>query len=180
MITGRCQSRSESGRRRRTRDQGYAHTGIQRLRRQQAGLGRCLEGGDQGQQARSRGPGLSEVAEREGFEPSVEVSPHTRLAGERLQPTRPSLRYSFSGFVNRRCAGPLAPAFSGTPGASTAALRINRPGDALTKLAEGVGFEPTELSLNGFQDRRLKPLGHPSRKRYGLLAPRPVRVNLFI
>ena len=32
------------------------------------------------------------MAEREGFEPSVEVSPHTRLAGERLQPARPSLR----------------------------------------------------------------------------------------
>jgi hypothetical protein len=31
-------------------------------------------------------------------------------------------------------------------------------------MAEGVGFEPTELSLNGFQDRRLKPLGHPSCK----------------
>ena len=31
------------------------------------------------------------MAEREGFEPSVEVSPHTRLAGERLQPARPSL-----------------------------------------------------------------------------------------
>ena len=30
------------------------------------------------------------------------------------------------------------------------------------RLAEGVGFEPTELSLSGFQDRRLKPLGHPS------------------
>jgi hypothetical protein len=30
------------------------------------------------------------------------------------------------------------------------------------QMAEGVGFEPTELSLNGFQDRRLKPLGHPS------------------
>ena len=29
-------------------------------------------------------------------------------------------------------------------------------------LAEGVGFEPTVLSYNGFQDRRLKPLGHPS------------------
>ncbi len=26
------------------------------------------------------------VAEREGFEPSVEVSPHTRLAGEHLRP----------------------------------------------------------------------------------------------
>ena len=31
-----------------------------------------------------------------------------------------------------------------------------------SRMAEGVGFEPTELSLNGFQDRRLKPLGHPS------------------
>ncbi len=34
------------------------------------------------------------LAEREGFEPSVEVSPYTRLAGERLQPARPSLRDS--------------------------------------------------------------------------------------
>jgi hypothetical protein len=67
------------------------------------------------------------VAEREGFEPSVEVSPHTRLAGEHLQPTRSS-------------------------------LRIFR----LEFLAEGVGFEPTNLSVCGFQDRRLKPLGHPS------------------
>ncbi len=30
------------------------------------------------------------------------------------------------------------------------------------RVAEGVGFEPTELSLYGFQDRRLRPLGHPS------------------
>ena len=29
-------------------------------------------------------------------------------------------------------------------------------------VAEGVGFEPTRLSPNGFQDRRLQPLGHPS------------------
>ncbi len=29
-------------------------------------------------------------------------------------------------------------------------------------LAEGVGFEPTDVSVNGFQDRRLQPLGHPS------------------
>ncbi len=33
-----------------------------------------------------------EMAEREGFEPSKQVSPFTRLAGERLQPARPSLR----------------------------------------------------------------------------------------
>ncbi len=63
------------------------------------------------------------VAEREGFEPSVECNPHTRLAGEHHRPARSSLRSS---------------------------------------LAEGVGFEPTVLSYNGFQDRRLKPLGHPS------------------
>ena len=34
--------------------------------------------------------------------------------------------------------------------------------DHFLKMAEGVGFEPTVLSHNGFQDRRLKPLGHPS------------------
>jgi hypothetical protein len=44
-------------------------------------------------EARPLNPGSAfEMAEREGFEPSVEVSPHTRLAGERLQPARPSLR----------------------------------------------------------------------------------------
>jgi hypothetical protein len=32
------------------------------------------------------------------------------------------------------------------------------------RMAEGVGFEPTTLSGNGFQDRRLRPLGHPSVK----------------
>ncbi len=31
-------------------------------------------------------------------------------------------------------------------------------------MAEREGFEPPELSLNGFQDRRLKPLGHLSGK----------------
>ena len=30
-------------------------------------------------------------------------------------------------------------------------------------MAEEVGFEPTELSLYGFQDRRLRPLGHSSK-----------------
>ncbi len=29
-------------------------------------------------------------------------------------------------------------------------------------MAEEVGFEPTVLAYNGFQDRRLKPLGHSS------------------
>lgn len=32
----------------------------------------------------------------------------------------------------------------------------------ISLLAERVGFEPTRLSSNGFQDRLLKPLGHLS------------------
>ena len=65
------------------------------------------------------------MAEREGFEPSEEVSPLTRLAGERLQPTRPPLRLQLNG------------------GGS----RIRTHG---------------AVTLNGFQDRRFRPLSHPS------------------
>ena len=50
---------------------------------------------------------LFNVAERMGFEPMVECYPHTRLAGEHLQPARSSLR--------------------------------------MVRVAEGVGFEPTEV-----------------------------------
>ena len=82
------------------------------------------------------------MAEREGFEPSVELSPHTRLAGERLQPARPSLRDADE----------------------SAYYWLKVKFNPLNFLAEGVGFEPTELSLNGFQDRRLQPLGHPSQR----------------
>ena len=57
------------------------------------------------------------MAEREGFEPSVELSPHTRLAGERLQPARPSLQKFFQNFY----------------------IKLLR-----NFMAEGVGFEPTE------------------------------------
>ena len=35
-------------------------------------------------------------------------------------------------------------------------------GAVFSILAEGAGFEPANLSVNGFQDRRLRPLGHPS------------------
>jgi hypothetical protein len=34
-------------------------------------------------------------------------------------------------------------------------------------MAEGVGFEPTDLSVIPFQAGRLRPLGHPSRARAG-------------
>ena len=37
---------------------------------------------------------------------------------------------------------------------------------AFLEMAEEVGFEPTELSFNGFQDRRLKPLGHSSKLKF--------------
>ena len=71
------------------------------------------------------------MAEREGFEPSVEYNPHTRLAGEHHRPL---------GHLSRKIGV--------YPGL----------------VAEGVGFEPTVLAHNGFQDRRLQPLGHPSKR----------------
>lgn len=73
------------------------------------------------------------LAEREGFEPSVEFDPHTRLAGEHHRPARSSLL-------------------------SLVYVQQERN----LKVAEEVGFEPTVLSYNGFQDRRLQPLGHSS------------------
>ncbi len=36
------------------------------------------------------------------------------------------------------------------------------PWGIMVRVAEGEGFEPPDLSVNGFQDRRLRPLGHPS------------------
>ena len=74
------------------------------------------------------------MAEREGFEPSVESNPHTRLAGEHHRPLGHLSTHFFS------------------------------------ILAEEVGFEPTVLSYNGFQDRRLKPLGHSSEEPFLPLA----------
>ena len=52
-----------------------------------------------------------------GFEPMMEYNPHTRLAGERLQPARPSLQKFFQNFY----------------------IKLLR-----NFMAEGVGFEPTE------------------------------------
>jgi hypothetical protein len=66
------------------------------------------------------------MAEREGFEPSVEL-----YALHSLSRRAPSAYSAISPGIFRF-------------------------------MAEGVGFEPTELSLNGFQDRRHRPLGHPS------------------
>ncbi len=69
------------------------------------------------------------MAEREGFEPSVESDPHTRLAGEHHRP-------------------------------------LGHLSTDIKCMAEEVGFEPTVLSYNGFQDRRLQPLGHSSVELY--------------
>jgi hypothetical protein len=57
---------------------------------------------------------------------------------------------------------------------SSPLLRGARVGfkSCLSNMAEGVGFEPTSLSGYGFQDRRLRPLGHPSVCNWG-----PVRQN---
>lgn len=77
------------------------------------------------------------LAEREGFEPSVELqTPHSlsrRAPSASRSPLRPSVCQP-----RRRLRG---------------------------RMAEAVGFEPTELSPGGFQDRCLRPLGHASATR---------------
>ena len=74
------------------------------------------------------------MAEREGFEPSEELSPLTRLAGERLRPARQSLRRNvkFSpntakNFNPKKC--------------TICTTLLHQQLDVL--VAEGVGFEPT-------------------------------------
>ena len=84
------------------------------------------------------------VAEREGFEPSSKISLTNRLAGGPIRPL---------SHLSIRREGPEAATIDPSP--------------SFPNLAEGVGFEPTELSLNGFQDRRLQPLGHPSGRSRG-------------
>ena len=79
---------------------------------------------------------ISSPAQKCGGEQGIRTldtgfSPYTRLAGERLRPTRPTLHVVFiqQGWRRRWDSNPRDP------------------------------FEP-----NGFQDRHLKPLGHPSIK----------------
>ena len=60
----------------------------------------------------------------------------------------------------------------GSPSYIHFALRIKR-------MAEGVGFEPTSrFTGSGFQDRRLKPLGHPSA--YSRYAQSAKRLAFFL
>src|SRR5512141_2736973 len=73
------------------------------------------------------------MAERPGFEPGVELPPQL-LSRQLPSAARPPLR-------------------------TTALYAIH---NFFEFMAEREGFEPPELSLNGFQDRRLKPLGHLS------------------
>ncbi len=68
------------------------------------------------------------LAEREGFEPSKELSSFTRLAGERLQPTRPSLRRLINSILSHF---PMIWDENNHPFKSGTGI-----------LAEGEGFEP--------------------------------------
>ena len=78
------------------------------------------------------------MAERQGFEPWMEVSPHTRLAGERLQPARPSLHGVLIGKLVDSL-NILNKAFN-----HYAYQRFNQSTNQ-PRMAEGVGFEPTEV-----------------------------------
>ncbi len=60
---------------------------------------------------------------------------------------------------------PLCAGFRRVAAMFGAPARTTGPGGANPRvkgLAERVGFEPTEVSLSGFQDRRIQPLCHLS------------------
>ena len=118
---------------------------------------------------RTRGAGSfgTNMAERAGFEPAVHpLEAYNRLAGDRF---RPLSHLSAAGIPvisdKEACLGQALP-----PGLSR---RLPIPGPMPIRsvrtriLAEGAGFEPARLSSNGFQDRRHRPLGHPSVVRTG-------------
>jgi hypothetical protein len=115
-----------------------------------------------------RPPGM---AEGRGFEPPVRFYPYNRLAGGCLKPARPPLRktvaaglwarqtgdcsmfwrgcggrFGGSSGIWRRCrdhVGPAAPGGASGPGGETPTPG-RRGAHAAKKMAEGVGFEPTE------------------------------------
>ena len=104
-----------------------------------------------------------------GFEPMVEVSPHTRLAGERLQPARPSLHKIFRliiceiafQVVNQQSRLEAYAPYNSIcsfwiPRNSYIKLRSNFIGGGSRIRTHG------GVNLNGFQDRRFWPLSHPS------------------
>ncbi len=117
---------------------------------------------------------VHEVAEREGFEPSMELSPHTRLAGERLQPARPSLRN------RRRSAGNMCFPYVDL----ISSLQHWLPAVSLLsdKWFGGGSRIRTHggVTLNGFQDRRFRPLSHPSRTTAHFLPSAAMMVNQFV
>jgi hypothetical protein len=83
------------------------------------------------------------MAEREGFEPSI------RFKGVYSLSRRAPSTYSA---ISPRCVLKARQLRQAVNGAFPVTCNV----------AEGVGFEPTDVSVNGFQDRRLQPLGHPS------------------
>src|SRR4029079_10716197 len=91
------------------------------------------------------------IAEREGFEPSVQENPIRRFSKPVPSATRPSLHRPAKTVLEMD------------------AIRTRPSHDhlrdtiRLSSVAEEEGFEPPELSLGGFQDRCLRPLGHSSR-----------------
>ena len=89
------------------------------------------------------------MAEREGFEPSKRLYTPYSLSRRAPSTTRPPLHDS------------VVPPHASTVGARRHLVRACTL--EIDATAEGVGFEPTRRTApNGFQDRLLRPLGHPS------------------
>ena len=104
----------------------------------------------------------------------MELSPHTRLAGERLQPARPSLRNRWWSAGNM--------CFPDVDLISSLQHRLPAVSLLSDKWFGGGSRIRTHggVTLNGFQDRRFRPLSHPSRTTALFLPPAALMVNQFV
>ena len=96
------------------------------------------------------------MAERPGFEPGGQFYPTNRLAGGCLRPLG-----HLSALLPPRCCLDFRTTRMGSRPLCLGSL-CALPRLCPVTLAEGVGFEPTDLSVIPFQAGRLRPLGHPS------------------
>jgi hypothetical protein len=94
-------------------------------------------------------------AEREGFEPSVQLNAIRRFSKPVPSATRPSLQMAAPACQKHTGERDLRDALH--PNHLRDTIQLSAP-------AEEEGFEPPELALGGFQDRCLRPLGHSSRR----------------
>jgi hypothetical protein len=108
---------------------------------------------------------MAETGSHDGAPPWSEMAvADLKLILKRARASRPSSQWRARTTTTYWRAAPLSAASSDRPARRMIGPYLLFSYVADAKLAEGVGFEPTREREppGGFQDRCLKPLGHPS------------------